>query len=153
MLDLYVEFEQIIEQLNQRGLEYALCGGLALAVYAAPRATVDIDLLVERASLDQIKAELRLLGYTIEAIPMKFAGAEIHRLSKPDSDGDVLSVDLLLVLPENEQAWREKATVQWEKNQLSIVSPSGLILLKSFRNSEQDQIDVRNLRDANPELR
>lgn len=153
MLDLYVEFEQIIGQLNQRGLDYALCGGLALAVYAAPRATVDIDLLVERASLDQIKAELRLLGYTIEATPMKFAGAEIHRLSKADSDGDVLSVDLLLVLPENEQAWREKARVQWENNQLSIVSPSGLILLKSFRNSEQDQIDVRNLRDANPELR
>lgn len=150
---MYAEFEQIVGRLGEQRLEYALCGGLALAVYATPRATVDIDLLVERTSLGAIKDELRQLGYTIEANPMIFGNAEIHRISKADPvDGDVLSVDLLLVLPANEMAWKERTKVRWAGNELTIVNPAGLVLLKSFRNSEQDQIDVRNLRNACPEL-
>ena len=46
MLDLYEEFLGLVEGLDQRSIDYALCGGLAVAVHGSPRSTIDIDLLV-----------------------------------------------------------------------------------------------------------
>jgi hypothetical protein len=39
MLDLYDEFKAIIATLNQCEIDYAVCGGLAMAVYGLARAT------------------------------------------------------------------------------------------------------------------
>ena len=38
MLDLYEEFLRLVEGLVQRSINYALCGGLAVAVHGSPRA-------------------------------------------------------------------------------------------------------------------
>jgi len=52
MIDLSDELKGLIAKLNQENIEYALCGGLAIAIYALPRATLDIDLLIELNSLE-----------------------------------------------------------------------------------------------------
>jgi hypothetical protein len=77
------------------------------------------------------------------------AGAvRIHRLSKPDPESeDILSVDLLVVTPRLEEAWRTREHLVWEQGRLPVVSRSGLVLLKSLRNSGQDQDDIRRLRE------
>ncbi len=49
--DPYAELLALARALDAAGLEYALCGGLALAVYGAPRATRDIDLFDQRVRL------------------------------------------------------------------------------------------------------
>jgi hypothetical protein len=41
MLDIYEEFLKLVEALNERAIDYALCGGMAMAVHGLPRATVD----------------------------------------------------------------------------------------------------------------
>ncbi|XOF34874.1 MAG: hypothetical protein ACL93V_06190 [Candidatus Electrothrix sp. YB6] len=41
-MDLFEEFAQLVNELNREKVDYALCGGLAMAVYAFPRATLDI---------------------------------------------------------------------------------------------------------------
>jgi hypothetical protein len=46
MFDLYEEFKSIVSALERANIDYAVCGGLAIAVWGAPRATVDIDLLI-----------------------------------------------------------------------------------------------------------
>ena len=46
MIDLAEEFEAVISALAEHGIEYAVCGGLAMAIHGFPRATVDIDLLI-----------------------------------------------------------------------------------------------------------
>ena len=65
MFDLYEEFKSIVSALEERGIDYAVCGGLAMAVHGLPRATVDIDLLILAESLEEAKAVVRSLGYTI----------------------------------------------------------------------------------------
>ena len=55
-------------------------------------------------------------------------------------------MDLLIVTPEISQAWETRTKVEWEGGILSVVSPEGLILLKSFRRSGQDQDDIQYLR-------
>jgi hypothetical protein len=56
VIDLYDELSGIIDDFSRRGIDYALCGGLALAAHGIPRATMDIDLLVPPESLENARA-------------------------------------------------------------------------------------------------
>lgn len=150
MFDLYDEFKAIIAALNEREIDYAVCGGLAMAVYGLARATVDIDLLIAADDFERVKQAVHPLGYTIEAIPMTFAkgAVEIRRLSKIDPDsGDLLMLDCLLVTPQIEGAWHSRTVSEWEDGTLCVVSREGLIALKSLRANVQDIEDIRRLKE------
>lgn len=144
-MDLLLELAQVTKALNEAGLDYALCGGLALAVYAKPRATLDIDLMIEPATLDRIKQMVEPLGFTISAQPMRFqdGAVQIQRLTKLDlTSSEHLALDLLLVTPETQASWDSRIAVEWESGVLNVLSPKGLIALKSLRNSGKDQDDI-----------
>jgi hypothetical protein len=147
MLDLFEELKTVVSTLNEQGLDYALCGGLAVSILAEPRATVDIDLLMPETTYVAAKDSLIALGYDIEASPMNFAGGKvpIRRLSKLDPAGDVLSIDMLLVTEATQEAWDSRKQMQWEAGRLSVVSREGLILLKRLRGSKQDEADIEKL--------
>jgi len=149
MLDLYDEFNKVVTLLAEHTIDYALCGGLALAVYGIPRATIDIDLLIMPESLETVMPLARELGYKKEALPMRFAdkGIEIRRISKLDPEsGDMLMLDLLLVTPAILPAWESRREVEWEHGTLRVVSRDGLIALKSLRGSGQDLEDISRLK-------
>lgn len=153
-MDLLEELKNLSAKLNQGGIDYALCGGLALAIYARPRATLDIDMMVDSGSLSQIKQAAEELGFAFSAAPIEFHGGavQMHRLTKIDKDsGEHLVLDLLIVTPETQKAWDSRLTVEWEGGPLRVVSPQGLILLKSFRRSGQDKDDIEYLRSISIE--
>ena len=148
MLDIYDELLRLVEGLDQRTIGYALCGGMALAVHGAPRATIDIDLLVLSESLDELISLAGELGYTIRGKDLSFAKGviEIRRISKIDREsGDLLSLDLLLVTPELKNIWNARVTTDWENRRLTVVSREGLIALKKLRGSGQDIDDIEKL--------
>lgn len=148
MLDLLDEFRSILSALDTDDVEYAVCGGLAVAIHARPRATVDVDLLVPRGEVERAKDAIRIQGYTIESGPMVLRKdvVELHRLSKPDPEtGDLLSVDLIIVTPKLEAAWETRERVRWEYGEVPVVSRSGLVLMKRLRGSGQDLDDIRIL--------
>ncbi len=150
VFDLYDEFKAIVTALAERKIDYAVRGGLAMAVHGLARATVDIDLLILADDLEAVKASAKKLGYAIDALPMTFAkGAiEIRRVSKIDPDtGIVLSLDLLLVTPQITEIWASRSHVNWDEGVLSVLAPKGLIELKSFRGSGQDLDDIKRLRE------
>jgi len=153
-LDLIEELKNLTAKLDLLELDYALCGGLALAIYARPRATLDIDIMIESDSLSQTKNAAEDLGFTLSAAPMEFHSGKvkIHRLTKIDEDsGEALVLDLLIVTPETRQAWESRHMVEWEGGSLTVVSPQGLIFLKSLRSSGQDQDDIEYLRSITDE--
>jgi len=45
-LDLVDEFRALLDGLERDGVDYAVCGGLAFAIHARLRATIDVDLLL-----------------------------------------------------------------------------------------------------------
>ena len=51
MQDLYAEFKALNLALTAEGVPYAVCGGLAFAIHVQPRATVDMDFLIQEADL------------------------------------------------------------------------------------------------------
>ncbi len=154
MLDLLDEFSKLTRALDARGVEYAVCGGLALAVYGIPRATIDIDLLIDAESLALVEVVAAELGYRFAAAPMSFKGGavQIRRVSKIDAgSGDVLMLDLLLVTAVVQPAWAGRIRVPWFDSTVCVVSRAGLIGLKSLRGSGQDQDDIRKLEELDDE--
>ena len=60
---------------------------------------------------------------------------------------DLLKLDLLLVTPSTQLAWDGRRTMRTELGDLHVVSPAGLIHLKSLRRSGQDEDDIRKLKE------
>jgi hypothetical protein len=150
MHDLYDEFRLLIEALDEQRVEYALCGGIAMAVYDHPRATVDIDLLILSESFERVLEIATVLSYEIRGLDMTFAdgAVEIRRVSKIHIDtGHLLSLDLILVTPAIRDVWDARVKAEWEGGELSVVSRAGLIELKTLRSSLQDQADINALQE------
>jgi hypothetical protein len=148
-MELFEEFTQLISELKKENIEYALCGGLAMSVYAFPRATLDIDILIEPETLEKAKGIAKRLGFTFDAGLMKFkdGAIQIYRLTKVSpSSSDTLTLDILLLTPEIKEVWETKQILSWDQGELPVVSPEGLIKLKSMRLSGQDQDDIKNLK-------
>jgi len=150
MLDLVDELRKLVSSLNQDKIDYALCGGMAMGVHGRARATIDIDLLILSESLEQVLAIAKSLGYNIRGKDLSFAKSaiEIRRVSKIDSeDGELLSLDLLIVTPEIRSIWESRLEAEWEGGKLCVVSANGLISLKQLRGSAQDLADIAALRE------
>lgn len=148
MLDLEEELRRVVEAFDAAAIPYALCGGLALAVHGHPRATIDIDLLLEHDAVSRATDLARTLGFTFEAMPMLFRSgdAPIHRVTKIDPvDGDTLMLDLLVVTPATKDVWESRELREWADLRIVVVSREGLIELKRLRSSPQDVADIATL--------
>jgi hypothetical protein len=153
-MDLLQELRTLTQRLDEAHLEYALCGGLAMAIYALPRATLDIDLLVPSEALGPVKAVAQSLGFTFVANPMEFHGGQvqIHRVTKLDpGTNEALVLDLLVVSPATLSAWEARRVLDWAGGRLAVLSPGGLIALKRLRGSGQDLDDIAYLQGLEDE--
>jgi len=146
VLDLVEEFRTLVDALEREGVSYAVCGGLALAVHAHPRATLDVDLLAPPEDVAQVCEVARTAGYHLDAGLLRKGVIEMHRLSKPDPEtGDLLSLDVLRVTPALASAWEGRERIRWEHGEIPVVSREGLVAMKRLRGSGQDLDDIRAL--------
>ncbi len=147
MATLLDELSQLISALNENEVEYAVCGGLALAIHGFVRATVDIDILIQPESLEKAYKVAAEKGFDIRGLDISFKerAVEIRRVSKIDTDGEVLSVDLLLVMPQVQDVWEKREKIDFLGNQLFVVSRDGLIKMKRLANRPQDLADILRL--------
>lgn len=67
-MNLKDELLLITNTLSAARIDYALCGGVAVAVHGYPRATRDIDLLIREEDLADLQA-LGLDGDVSGAVP------------------------------------------------------------------------------------
>lgn len=146
---LFDELKDLVELLEKHQVEYAVCGGLALAIHGFPRATFDIDLLIQPDSLDKAYEIAKGKGYDIRGLDMSFKerAVEIRRVSKVDAEGEILSLDLLLVTPKVQDVWETKEKYEWLDSELWIVSREGLIKMKELAGRNKDLIDLERLKD------
>ena len=105
--------------------------------------------MIEAQALAKVKSIVADLGFVIDAGLMTFkeGKVQIHRLTKIESGtGETLLLDLLLVTDATREAWASRTKVEWDRGELSVVSPEGLIALKRMRKSGQDEDDIERLR-------
>ena len=146
MIDVYGEFAALVRALDEANIEYALCGALALAVYGAPRATKDIDLIAQKSDADRIRDVAKRAGFVFEALPMEFAGSgiEVQRYTKL-VEGRPLMLDVLWLNPKLQAIWDDRQRLAWSGGTLCVVSRDGLITLKLTAGRAQDLVDIQSL--------
>lgn len=150
-LDLIDELDGLLAEFAREGVDYALCGGLALAIHKRPRYTDDIDLLVPREELDRARVAARNSGFDIPAGPMVFGLAqgqrrEIARISKLDPDtNELLTLDLLVVEPELQSVWDSRVLAGFRGRDIIVVSRQGLVTMKRIAGRDQDLVDIKAL--------
>ncbi len=154
MSSLLDEFINLTELLNREDIDYAVCGGWAMAIHGLPRATIDIDLLVLAEDFEKIWKTAQTLGYEIEGLPLHFHEGviEIRRISKVDKESKRLfTIDFLLVTDALKEVWGKREFIEWEGGKTWTVSREGLILLKTISGREQDLLDIKKLREVENE--
>ncbi len=135
----------MIGALEVAQVEYAVVGAFAVAIWGAPRATTDIDLLVQPEDVESVLGVARSLGFAFEAFPMKFRdGAELRRITRIES-GEMLTLDLLLVDSNLEPAWASRLTVATEAGPVKVVSREALLRMKAAAGRPQDIGDIERL--------
>jgi hypothetical protein len=145
---LYDELRGVLARLDEAGVEYALIGGLAVAVWGAPRATKDIDLLVRREDLPRALEAIRTAGFTLAAFPFEFKdGSEVQRVNKVDAAGNMMTVDFMLVDKNLEPAWTSRMRLPFAERQVVVVARDALVAMKARAARPQDLADIQNLKD------
>ncbi|HKQ71810.1 MAG TPA: DUF6036 family nucleotidyltransferase [Polyangiaceae bacterium] len=144
-MNLFDELMAVTQALDRQSVDYALVGGLAVAVWGAARATKDIDLLVRPEEVERAKASIRACGYTLEAVPMTFSdGMRLHRVNKVDGS-DLSTVDFILVDHNLEPVWLSRRVQPVEGGEVRVVGRDALIAMKLAAGRPQDQADVIRL--------
>ncbi len=142
------ELNAILITLDDNEIEYAVCGGLAMAIQGFPRATMDIDILIREESLVEAFRVAGELGFDIRGRDISFNDPrlELRRVSKIIGDV-VLSLDMLLVTSEIEEVWDSKERLPYMGREISVVSREGLIYLKQRAGRPQDQADIHRIKN------
>ncbi len=154
MADIFDEFQNLIKQLNHEQIDYAVCGSWAVAIHGAPRATVDIDLLVLSENLSKAWKIARDLGYEVEGLPLSFNQGiiEIRRFSKIDEESKTLfTIDFLLVTEGLKRVWETRESIDFEDDKVWTVSREGLIFLKQLGGRARDLGDIESLMETEDE--
>lgn len=148
MATLLDEFTNFINALNDRKIDYAVCGGWAMAILGMPRATVDIDLLILSEDLDEAWRIAQSFGYDVEGLPLHFHDGkiEIRRISKIDKETKLLiTIDFLLVTDALKEVWQNRKLFEWNRGKIYSVSREGLIYLKKISGRLIDLADIERL--------
>jgi hypothetical protein len=143
-MDLYEELARLVDALADAKVDYALCGGLALAVHGHPRFTKDIDLLVRPEDLERILEIAEHCGYLDPAGQIPFEQITVYRTSKFHGT-EFLTLDLLQLTPLFADVWTTRQMVRWDDRFVQVVSAAGLAKMKRIAGRDQDWVDLKKL--------
>lgn len=149
-MDLYDELRGLVAALEQQHVEYAICGGVALALHGHPRFTKDIDLLILPEERDRVLQIAAQQGFLDPAGRILFENGEVYRTSKIVGT-NILTLDLLFVNTALEDVWDSREVYCWKGLDVQVVSAPGLVKMKRLAGREQDLLDVKKLESHNAE--
>jgi hypothetical protein len=147
------DYEEFIDALNVRGVKYLIVGAHAVAFHAQPRATKDLDILVEATPENAARV--------LEAMSDFFGGADLGYVEEDLLDADwivqlgvaPIRIDLhagLDGLDHFEQAWSRRIDAPFGTVSTHYLSLEDLVRVKEAAGREQDRADLAVLRKIRP---
>jgi hypothetical protein len=121
---------------------HAFGGALALAYYAEPRATIDIDLnvFVAATRFEEVAAPLRDLGVAVDApsvLELALRDGQVRVM------WDATPVDLFFAYdPFHDAAGAARRRVPFADGSISILAPEHLLVCKAVFNRAKDWVDI-----------
>lgn len=145
------DYEEFIAVLNDHGVRYLIVGAHALAFHARPRATKDLDILLDSTSANARKVLAALrdffggadLGYTVEDLIDPHWIIQIGLAP--------VRIDLLTQLPgcaSFEATWKNRVEARFGAVTAYYLGLEDLIRAKDAAGRAQDRADARILRRA-----
>jgi len=141
------DLKELLRAFNEHRVKYLVVGGYAYGVYAEPRATKDLDLLI-RSDEENSAAVYRALtqyGAPLDGLsPKDFMDGSTFQVGQPPARIDILQrIDGLTF----DQVWenRIEGLIDGEV-QINVISKDDLIRNKLASGREQDLLDVKKLR-------
>lgn len=143
-MDLYDELTSVVQVFAENHLDYAICGGIAVAFHGYERFTQDIDILIRAEDLDRAHVLLEQAGFLDRSGRIPFKHHDLYRVTKFDG-ADYLLLDLLVVNGTLEEAWNSRITFEWQGATITVVSRQGLAIMKRIAGRDQDLLDLKKL--------
>ena len=142
------DFEEFIAALNAHGVRYLIVGAHAVAFHARPRATKDLDILIDPTAANARR--------TLKAIREFFGGADlgytVDDLTDPHWISQIsvapIRIDLLAAIPgcpSFKDAWNARVEGRFGSVGANYLSLDDLIRAKEAADRHQDRADVRPL--------
>lgn len=142
MLD---QLQTVFASFQRNDVRYLVIGGIAAVLYGVPRATFDLDILIEptKENAQKLLDALVEVGFGTAQMTTaeEIVGTEITIFT------DRIRLDVQTSTPgiQFEDAWSQRVTMTYEGQEFAVVSLSNLIQSKTAAGREVDLEDVRIL--------
>jgi hypothetical protein len=154
-MNLIEELLGLAADLEREGVEYALCGGIAVAIHGNPpltkdpRFTNDIDLLAQARDFERVRVVARKCGFTLDGLPVLVGAGtsserELVQLTKADGS-DSLTLALLHGGHLLARVWQSRSRIAWRGRELQVVSLEGLLIMTMLCDRAQGPSDIAAL--------
>jgi predicted nucleotidyltransferase len=143
------DFRELLEEFAREGVECAVIGGYAFAYHVEPRATKDLDVLLDGSSPNRERAARALARYgapqNVVDATRNLAEDEVVYLGRPP-----LRIDILRAIDgvSTEQVLRNASDADWEGTRVRVIGLEDLITNKRAAGRPQDLADVARLERA-----
>jgi hypothetical protein len=135
----------VFESFQRHDVRYLVIGGIASILYGVPRATFDLDIIIE-ATPDNVK---RLLDALLDAGLGTASLTNVEDLLSNEITvfKDWVRIDVLTTAPgiDFQEAWKRRETMMYQGQTFSVVSRKDLISSKKALGRAVDLEDVRLL--------
>lgn len=143
------DYEELFKSFNKHRVKYCIIGSYAVAFYARPRYTKDIDILIE-PTVDNSRRVVRALNeFGFESLAL--SAADFRKKRNIIQLGyEPVRVDILTSLKgcSFPRAWKKKETAQYGRENVWFIGLEDLIMLKRASNRPQDKADLAFLLNA-----
>jgi predicted nucleotidyltransferase len=140
------DFKEPLEEFDSERVEAVVIGGYAFAFHASPRATKDLDLLLEGSPENLARAARALARYGapggVVTATRNLGETEVAYLGQPP-----LRIDLLRSIDgvTGADVFRNAVSTTWEGTSIRVIALDDLIANKRAAGRPQDVADVAKL--------
>lgn len=137
--------QDVFASFQSHDVKYLVIGGIASVLYGVPRATFDLDILIE-ASTDNAQHLLNALEMAGLGTPSLISADEILA-NEITVFKDYVRIDVQTSTPgvKFDEAWLRRETMEFQGQQLNVLSKDDLIASKRAAGRDVDLEDVRLL--------
>lgn len=129
-------FKKAAEKLDGSGIDFVLCGGIAVWVYGRRRETTDVDFLIREQDVNHALEVLSDAGFTIMRTDLRW----LYQAFKDDTKVDLIfeAMGAVRLTPEVEAHAQRQELSGYE---YSVISPEDLLIMKAHSLSEERSKD------------
>lgn len=140
------DFREMLEEFAREGVESVIIGGYAFGFHVQPRATKDLDVLIEGGKENRERAARALARYrapsSVVEATRNLAETEVAYLGQPP-----LRIDLLRTIDgvATADVFRNAISAIWEGTPVRVIALDDLIANKRAAGRPQDVADAAKL--------